>query len=230
VTESEDSTFNLRVKILGAVAGQDRHVSVRVVDEESTVTEEDYLPIEESYVLKAGEVYGLIPIHFRRAASLKGQERKLVLELVENEGCKLTFITEPRTLSAGSVSMTLYPPLSGGTSNEEGLFVLCSSNGFDALITGDADSFTENLLIKYYNLPDLELLVAGHHGSKHSTSAALLDALRPELALISVGYNSYGHPAPETLERMETAGAEALRTDLSGTIVLKVRDGEVLIP
>lgn len=154
----------------------------------------------------------------------------LLLELVENEGCKLTFITEPRTLSAGSVSMTLYPPLSGGTSNEEGLFVLCSSNGFDALITGDADSFTENLLIKYYNLPDLELLVAGHHGSKHSTSAALLDALRPELALISVGYNSYGHPAPETLERMETAGAEALRTDLSGTIVLKVKDGEVLIP
>ena len=126
--------------------------------------------------------------------------------------------------------MALYPPLSGGTSNEEGLFVLCSSNGFDALITGDADSFTEKLLIKYYHLPDLELLMAGHHGSKHSTSTALLDALRPELALISVGYNSYGHPAPETLERIETAGAGALRTDLSGTIVLKVRDGKVLIP
>lgn len=154
----------------------------------------------------------------------------LLLELVENEGCDLTFVTEIQNLPAGSASVTLYPPLSGGTSNEEGLFALCSSNGFDALITGDADSFTESLLVKYYNLPDLELLMAGHHGSKHSTSAALLDALRPELALISVGYNSYGHPAPETLERMEAAGAEVLRTDLSGTIVLKVKDGEILVP
>ena len=89
VTESEDSVFNLRVKILGAVADHDRHVSVRVVDEASTVVEEDCMPIEESYVLRAGEVYGLIPIHFHRAASLKGQERKLVLELVENQDFEL---------------------------------------------------------------------------------------------------------------------------------------------
>lgn len=89
VTESEDSVFNLRVKILGAVADYDRHVSVRVLEEASTVIDEDYSPIEESYVLKAGEVYGLIPIHFNRVPSLKGQERKLVLELVENEDFEL---------------------------------------------------------------------------------------------------------------------------------------------
>ena len=108
--------------------------------------------------------------------------------------------------------------------------MLCSANGFDSLITGDADSFTEALLLKYYPIPDLELLVAGHHGSKHSTSADLLDALRPEFAVISTGYNSYGHPAAETLERLNDAGARVLRTDQSGTVVLLVRDGTVLIP
>ena len=154
----------------------------------------------------------------------------LLMELAEAENCAVTFVTEVETLSAGGADITLYPPLSGGSSNEEGLFVLCSAGGFDALITGDADAFTERLLLKYYPIPDLELLVAGHHGSKHSTSAALLDTLRPELAIISAGYNSYGHPAPETLERLETAGAETLRTDLSGTITLRVRDGHVFIP
>lgn len=154
----------------------------------------------------------------------------LLLDLAEAENCAVTFVTESKTLSAGSAAVTLYPPLVSGSSNDGGLFVLCSADGFDTLITGDADSFTENLLLKYYSIPDLELLVAGHHGSKYSTSAALLDALRPELAIISAGYNSYGHPAPETLERLNSAGAEVFRTDLLGTVTLKVQNGEVFIP
>ena len=84
VTESQDSTFLLRVKILGAVSDEDRHVSVRVLEDLSNVTASDYEPLQASYVLKAGEVYGIIPVHFHRTASLEGQERRLVVELVEN--------------------------------------------------------------------------------------------------------------------------------------------------
>lgn len=158
------------------------------------------------------------------------QHLEQLLELAKAEGCPVTFVEETTTVSAGSTQFTLYPPLSGGSSNEECLSVLCSANGFDALITGDSDSFTESLLLKYYPIPDLELLVVGHHGSKYSTSAALLDALRPEFAVISAGYNSYGHPAAETLERLHNADAQILRTDQSGTVILMVRDGAVLIP
>ena len=57
------------------------------------------------------------------------------------------------------------------------MFALCSNGDFDALITGDADAFVEKMLVKYYDVPDLELLVAGHHGSSGSTSEELLDAL-----------------------------------------------------
>lgn len=69
------------------------------------------------------------------------------------------------------------------------------------------NSAVEHRLVKYGNLPDIELLVAGHHGSKYSTSEELLLETKPETAVISTGYNTYGHPAPETLERLAAAGA-----------------------
>ena len=72
-----------------------------------------------------------------------------------------------------------------------------------------------------YELPDLEVFVAGHHGSKYSTSELLLEVLRPELVLISVGENSYGHPADETINRILASGAEVRRTDEEGSIIIR---------
>ena len=69
----------------------------------------------------------------------------------------------------------------------------------------------------------------GHHGSRHSTCEELLSAARPELAVISVGYNSYGHPDPAVLERLDASGAQIYRTDLGGTVSVAVRDGKVRI-
>lgn len=61
-------------------------------------------------------------------------------------------------------------------------------------------------------------------GSASSTSQALLNALQPETAILSVGRdNAYGHPAPETLERLERAGAEIYRTDRDGTVTVRTR-------
>ena len=132
-------------------------------------------------------------------------------------------------VSVGDTTFTLIPPLGSGTSNEEGLFVLCSAGDFDALITGDADSAVEAMLVKYYNLPDVELLLVGHHGSNGSTSNEFLNAIRPETAIISVGYNSYGHPRAEVLERLGDAGAEIFRTDLHGSVTVSVNgDGTIL--
>jgi competence protein ComEC len=69
-------------------------------------------------------------------------------------------------------------------------------------------------------LPDIELLVAGHHGSKNSTSDELLNTVKPETAIISVGYNSYGHPATETLERLALTGIMVYRTDVDGNVTI----------
>ena len=84
------------------------------------------------------------------------------------------------------------------------------------------------MLVKYRDIPDIELLIVGHHGSKNSSCDEFLRATAPELAVISAGANnSYGHPAPETLERLEALGAEVHRTDREGTVTVRVRDGKV---
>ena len=72
-------------------------------------------------------------------------------------------------------------------------------------------------------LPDVEVLVAGHHGSDTSTTPELLAAARPDLALISVGLNNkYGHPGVDTLYKLDEAGAKIYRTDLYGTIEVQL--------
>ena len=91
---------------------------------------------------------------------------------------------------------------------------------------GAADRATEKRLIERYDLPDIEVLAAGHHGSKQSTSQALLEAVAPETVVISVGQNTYGHPAPETLARLSAAGAQVYRTDRQGGITVYAQSGE----
>ena len=71
-------------------------------------------------------------------------------------------------------------------------------------------------------LPQVELLVAGHHGSAYSTGSELLQQVQPELVLLSVGAeNRYGHPAQEVLDRIEAVGASYLRTDENSTIIIR---------
>ena len=146
--------------------------------------------------------------------------RAEILSLAEAAGTEITLLDHNRTLTLGEASLTLYAPLGDGDANEEGLFVLASCGDFDLLVTGDANTFVESLLIKYGFLPDIEVLAAGHHGSKNSTSEAFLDAVTPETCLISVGYNTYGHPADETLARLNARGIEIYRTDLMGHLTI----------
>lgn len=116
--------------------------------------------------------------------------------------------------------MELYAPRRKSTEND-GLSVLLSVEECDILITGDMSIAAEKALLDSCDLPDLEILVAGHHGSKSSTGSRLLHELKPETVLISVGKNSYGHPAPETLERIAAVGAVVYRTDYNGSITVK---------
>lgn len=124
-------------------------------------------------------------------------------------------------LSCQGGKLTIYPPVSGENDNNSSLCVLATAAEYDMLITGDLDQYAEMRLMSRWDLPEVELLVAGHHGSKNSTSQVLLEKLQPETVVISVGKdNSYGHPSPETLARIETIGAQVLRTDELGTIIL----------
>jgi competence protein ComEC len=130
-------------------------------------------------------------------------------------------ITHNVSARLGGVELQLFAPVGSDSSNERGLAVLCSHGAFDTLITGDMSIISEEKLLYLNAFPDIELLVVGHHGSKHSTSETLLRTLDPELAIISVGYNSYGHPAPDVLQRLAREGVSVYRTDEIGHITFK---------
>jgi competence protein ComEC len=142
--------------------------------------------------------------------------------LAEQYGARLYYITENTDVQLGTLDLTLYAPLGNADANERGLMILGAYDDFEFLVTGDADSSTESLLTTFYDLPDIELLVVGHHGSKYSTGTALLEETTPDVAFISVGYNTYGHPTQEVLSRLEERGIEVYRTDEDGNISLTV--------
>ncbi len=87
------------------------------------------------------------------------------------------------------------------------------------LFTGDLEQEGENMLLQTTAPLDSTVLKVSHHGAKEATSEAFVKAVSPQIAVISVGGNRFGHPAPQTLERL--ANSPVLRTDRSGTIDLQ---------
>ena len=154
------------------------------------------------------------------APDCSGREEEALLAAREAE-VPVEFPGELCRLPLGEAVLTVYPPLGEG-GNNGGLTVLASAGEADVLITGDMSRTTEQTLLASYSLPDLEILVAGHHGSASSTSEELLETLRPETVCVSVGSNAYGHPAEETLRRLARWGCAVLRTDRRGDIHLSL--------
>ncbi len=108
-----------------------------------------------------------------------------------------------------------------GDLNERSVVLYLLEGGVKVLLNADSGDQTEKELIKLGNLPDIDILKVGHHGSKYASTTEYLDKIKPELAVISVGAkNSYGHPTNETLDRLQQIGAQIQRTDQEGTIVI----------
>ena len=104
----------------------------------------------------------------------------------------------------------------------------------DALITGDMGEDGEQELIGKYHAEQgkptslrAQILKVGHHGSRTSSSQSFIAAVSPEIAVIQVGKNNYGHPTPETIQRLTDAGAAVYRNDLMGAIGFEIRGNQI---
>lgn len=151
----------------------------------------------------------------------KSDTREEIVEFAEEHGTTVYIIQEDTKLTADGLSLTAFAPVS---MTDPELIFLAKSGDCDILITGDAYEEAEKRFLLRYSLPDTDIYVAGHHGSKHASCAELLTAARAETAIISSGYNSYGHPAQETLERFRSAGMRILRTDTLGSITIELEE------
>lgn len=123
------------------------------------------------------------------------------------------------------IGMIRYEVLNSGgdgvESNMGSLVGILNYKGTKVLTTGDAPKEVEDRLIWQRILQGgIDILKVSHHGSNTATSEELLDVIKPNLAVISVGKNGYGHPTKEVLDRLEKRGIEIRRTDEKGNVVV----------
>ena len=152
-------------------------------------------------------------------------ELEAILETAASRGTQVvTLSSEDMHIELDGMGLVLLAPRGDSDENERGLVVKASIGEYDTLITGDAGFAIERTLAAEQSIGRCELLVAGHHGSRYSNSFELVDCVRPETVIVSVGYNSYGHPTEEALSRLAITGAEIYRTDLNGNVTVRIDD------
>ena len=132
----------------------------------------------------------------------------------------------------GTDMAVLSPPPKGegglfGESNEDSVSMLLTFGEARVLLTGDAENRGEEYMSTGRYAGPVTVLKVGHHGSNTSTTPLFLNRFRPEIAVIAVGENSYGHPTPQTLRRLKTVGAEVFRNDEDGDVIVTIKDDQL---
>lgn len=103
--------------------------------------------------------------------------------------------------------------------NKDSLILYTKIKKYNILFMGDADIENEKYLLNAYNLPKMDILKIGHHGSKTSTRISFLKKVKPVYSLISVGKeNKYGHPSKEVLHNLKKVNSKIYRTDIHGMV------------
>ena len=127
-------------------------------------------------------------------------------------------------------------PVSADDPNEHNCVYMIDYKGVRILVTGDLLEEVELEMTDYYrktgrqDLLKCDVLKVAHHGSKSSSSEEFLDAVSPSVAVIQAGRNNiYGHPHPQTLERLEERGIAVYRTDIHGAVGVDIRRNRLKI-
>ena len=146
------------------------------------------------------------------------------IDRAETMGIPIVELSAGDTLELeGGAQVEIFSPVSGASyeeTNDRSMLALLTCRGKSVLFTGDLSEAAEPQVV-----PDADVLKVAHHGSSKATSQRFLDAVTPQVAIVSVGENNFGHPANETLEKLEAVGARTLLTRDCGMITLW-SDGE----
>lgn len=184
----------------------------------------------------ADHYLGLIPVFSRYRVDLlltagkdgEAAEYGAFLGAARAAGLETTAVRAGDRLMLGSCARgeVLWPPPSGvRTDDPNDASVVLRIERVDGagpraavLLMGDATADVESALVAGRARLGADVLKVGHHGSRFSTSAAFVDAVRPDAAVVSVGKNRYGHPAAAALMRLASRGVRVMRTDREGDV------------
>ena len=144
----------------------------------------------------------------------------------KKQGANIIYLTCPEEFVIGEIKITvldnfgvLYDDL-----NDASMITRIDVLGTSLLITGDAEEAAEEFALAHNTarLLDCDILKVGHHGSSTSTTEEFLNAVSPEVCVVSCGVNNpYGHPSNVVVSRIEEYGATLHRTDKEGTVVIR---------
>lgn len=163
---------------------------------------------------------------------MEGTEQgKQLKKLAEEAGASCRKIRAGDRLTIGKAeAVVLYPKEQEKIAepNAGSLVLFWKWEGVRAMFTGDLPEEKERELLQ--NLPACEILQVGHHGSATSTCREFLEQVQPSLAVISCTMkNRYGHPSPDTVDRLKKTGCEIRYTMKSGAITIRKRGREILV-
>ena len=112
--------------------------------------------------------------------------------------------------------------------NDNSNVIYTELDGYKFMFMGDASITTEKEILNKYNLPNIDVLKVGHHGSKTSSSKDFIDEINPKHSIISVGKNNrYGHPNKEVLNNLKNS--KIYRTDEDGSIMFKIKNDKLRV-
>lgn len=156
-----------------------------------------------------------------------------MLKYAEKQGTPVSVPQEGDTLQLGGATVTFlhcWPEaLDYGRTNDSSIVTRIDYGSTSFIITGDAEDWSEYMMIDAGINLKADVLRVAHHGSSTASTLEFLQAVKPAYAVISVGKdNGYGHPHQVVLERLQEVGCTILRTDEIGTIVFQ-SDGDTLI-
>jgi competence protein ComEC len=152
---------------------------------------------------------------------------RALLESARRKGVRVTQWRRGQHFDYGGARIEVLAPAadyvpSAVARNNDSLVLRLSLGKHSFLLSGDVERGVEDELWSQHLVGKTDVLKVAHHGSRTSSSAELLDALDPAIALISTGSdNSYGHPNREVLERLEERNVEVFRTDRNGMISVR---------
>ena len=143
-------------------------------------------------------------------------------ETLSNAHNNVQWVTAYGQIKTEIMKLTMITGEHETNDNERSMCVLFQTENCDILITGDRSEAGEKALLESARLPQVDILVAGHHGSASATGLELLNAVRPKIAVISVAKNNhFGHPSDTVLYRLGLFKCRIYRTDTDGTVVFR---------
>lgn len=170
--------------------------------------------------------------------ALKDEVLETLLQQIEEAEVSVEYLSAGEHMTDGALQISCLHPYAKKVPedrNDSSLVLRLSQGDFQMLLTGDLEKSGEDWLVEQarpatQNPLRCTILDAGHHGASNATGEALLDLAQPGVVLISCGKNNrYGHPAPETLQRLEERGIRWYSTAEVGAIQVQVGKKKVKI-